>query len=386
MTRKDFLKACGLLGIGLPLQPLLSSCEKNPLTPDSKVIVIGAGAAGLSAGYLLQQQNINFEILEASSTFGGRTKTNFDFADFPIPLGAEWLHTDTGVFTELLSDGSASVNTVPYDESVDYGLWDGEQITVAEAGFDTDRKFVGATWFTFFRDFVEPSITDKISYNKVVQSIDYSGDKIIVETASEQYEADKVIFTAPVKILQVGDITFTPELPNRKQNAIDDVVIWDGFKAFIEFSEKFYPTFVGFTDGIAETDGQKMYYDAAYGQNTNKHILGLFSVGTQAEQLAALSDSELKDFILAELDGSFNGEASAKYVKHTSQTWNAETEPFAKGAYIYDHENWLNIRRLADCVDNKIYFAGDGYGTANDWSSVHVAIRSAVSAVEELVG
>jgi monoamine oxidase len=56
------------------------------------VIVVGAGAVGLSAAYLLNQRGIQVQILEALSVFGGRMKRVTDFADFPIPTGAEWLH------------------------------------------------------------------------------------------------------------------------------------------------------------------------------------------------------------------------------------------------------------------------------------------------------
>ena len=364
MTRKEFLKMCGILGVGMPLATTLSSCGDNPLAPNGKVIIIGAGPAGMSTGYLLQQQGIDFEIIEAASTYGGRIKTNKNFVDFPIPLGGEWIHVGVDILPEIVNDSAVSIN-----------------ISTVADGSD-DFKFVDHTWLTFFEEYILPSISSKITYNQVVQHIDYSGDQVTIETTSGEYTANKVIVTVPVKILQAGDITFTPELPNRKQNAINDVTVWDGFKAFIEFSEKFYPNSTGF-DITPETDGQKLYYNAAHGQNSNRHVLGLFTVGTPARELAALSDAELKNFLLSELDGLFDNKASASYIQHTSQNWNAE--PYAKGAYIFDYEDWQNITRLADSVDSKIYFAGDGYGTANDWSSVHVAVRSAKRAVEELV-
>ena len=75
---------CGLFGIGLPL---LNSC--NLLTNSSnskqidKVLIIGSGAAGLSAGFLLNQKGVQTEILEASSSYGGRKKRTTEFADFP---------------------------------------------------------------------------------------------------------------------------------------------------------------------------------------------------------------------------------------------------------------------------------------------------------------
>ncbi|MEM9217781.1 MAG: hypothetical protein AAGD25_26010 [Cyanobacteria bacterium P01_F01_bin.150] len=47
--------------------------------------------------------------------------------------------------------------------------------------------------------------------------------------------------------------------------AIAKVRVWDGCKAFIEFSKKFYPAAVAF-EITPETAGQKLYYDASYGQ------------------------------------------------------------------------------------------------------------------------
>ncbi|MEM1322276.1 MAG: NAD(P)-binding protein [Bacteroidota bacterium] len=67
MTRKEFIKMCGLLGIGLPA---FSSCntvfKETPLKQSDKVLLIGAGAAGLTAAYLLHQKGIEVEVLEAS--------------------------------------------------------------------------------------------------------------------------------------------------------------------------------------------------------------------------------------------------------------------------------------------------------------------------------
>ena len=39
-----------------------------------KVLIIGAGAAGITAGHLLAERGVDFEILEASSTHGGRVR------------------------------------------------------------------------------------------------------------------------------------------------------------------------------------------------------------------------------------------------------------------------------------------------------------------------
>lgn len=388
MTRKEFIKISGLLGIGLPLQVTLPSCSKEDDTlPNdiNKVIIIGAGAAGLSAAYLLNQQGIEVQVLEASSNYGGRMKRTLDFTDFPIPLGAEWLHIEKSIFEEIVNDASVQVdvNTRLYNPDVDYGLYDGEQVSLEYLGFEMDQKFINSTWFDFFEQYLMPSIGGQISFDKIIEAVDYSGEKVVVKTTNESFEADRVIITVPVKILQNGAINFIPELPEDKIEAINNVTVWDGCKAFIAFSEKFYPAFIEF-EITPESAGQKLYYDAAYGQNTSQNILGLFAVGTATLPYVERSDAELKNYMLAELDEIFDGQASENYISHIFQNWNEE--PFANGAYVYDNENWRRIRTLGESVANKLFFAGDAYTTGDDWGSVHAAARSAKRAVQELLG
>lgn len=101
MERKDFLKQATLLSIGGILIPstFLTSCRKETLLEDvkyeGKVLIIGAGAAGLYAAYILKSKGINFQILEASANYGGRLGKLNTFANFPIDLGAQWLHGKT---------------------------------------------------------------------------------------------------------------------------------------------------------------------------------------------------------------------------------------------------------------------------------------------------
>ena len=365
MTRKEFIKICGILGIGLPITSSLVSCDSDddegPMF-NGKVLIIGAGAGGLSAGYLLQQKGIDFQIIEASSNYGGRMKIDSNFADFPIPLGAEWLETNTSIFQEIVNDTSFQPNIE----------------TIPDA---PDRKFVNASWFNFFEDYIVPSVSDKIAFNTIVESIDYSGDQVVVTTQQGEQVADKVIVSVPLKILQDGDISFQPALPQDKEDAINDATIWDGFKAFFEFNSKFYNDEHAFTISPS-TDGEKIYYNAALGQNTAKNILGLFVVGKPAQDFISLSEDELKDFILTELDGIYTNQATPNYVKHITQNWN--NEPFIKGGYMSDHADWRTVRQLGESVASKVYFAGGAYTEGEDWVSVHTAAQSAKKAVEEI--
>ncbi len=366
MKRSEFIKMCALFGISIPFQAPLLSCNKDESTYtkfSGKVTIIGAGAGGLAAGYLLKQQGIDFEILEASTVYGGRMKINIDFADFPIPLGAEWLETNKNIFQEIVNDSSILVDVE----------------TVKDA---PDQKFVNSSWFNFFEQYIVPSIGDKIVYSTIVESIDYSGDQIIINTQNGQHLADKVIVSVPLKILQDGDISFFPNLPQDKMNAINGTTIWEGFKAFFEFTEKFYDDNYEF-DINPVSDGEKIYYNAAYGQNTTQNILGLFVVGKPAIDFTSLLGDELRDFILNELNGIYSNQATPNYIKHITQDW--DNEPFIKAGYMTDNADEETVRKLGESVADKIYFAGGAYTNGDDWVSVHAAAQSAMKSIREIL-
>ena len=387
MNRRELIKICGLFQLGLYLPALTSACgEATTQTKDiGKIIIIGAGAGGLCAGYLLQQQGIEFQILEASSNYGGRMKRTTEFANFPIPLGAEWIHVSTGILEEVVNDNLVEIDieTTRYKPDIDSVLYEGKLYKLSTGDlFRQESKFINSSWFDFFEEYIVPSIEKYITYNAVVEAIDYSTEIIEIVTLDQKYSANQVILTAPVKILQNDGITFTPKLPKKKRDAIKNVTVWDGCKAFIEFSKQFYPAVVAFNITPAKS-GQKLYYNASYGQNTSQNILGLFAVGSATLPYLKLSDDELINYMLNELDELFDGEASPHYVKHIFQNWNAE--PYAKGAYVCDHENWRRVRTLGESVANRLFFAGTAYTDGEDWSSVHTAARSASKTFKEIL-
>ncbi len=367
MDRRAFIRMCGLLGVAIPSMHLLSGCEEDGDGPkfEGKILIIGAGAGGLAAAYRLNQLGIDFEVLEASAEFGGRMRVNDSFADFPVPLGSEWIETGTGIFREIVNDSAVSVDIETFSD-------------------DPDRKFVNYSWFSFFRDYIVPSVASRIRYRAIVNSINYASDGVVVTTTTgESFSADRIIVSAPLAVLRDGDIQFTPPLPTGKREAMNELTIWEGFKAFFEFSEAFYEPGAGIP--YADIDpqaGQKLFYDAAYGQRSSRNIVGLFAVGEPARAYISRTGNSLKDFILGELDALTDGEASRTYVSHITQNWNAE--PFIKGGYISDESDYRTVAKLGTPVNGKVYFGGGAYTDGEDWVSVHAAARSGVLAARSV--
>ena len=127
---------------------------------------------------------------------------------------------------------------------------------------------------------------------------------------------------------------------------------------------------------------EKVYFDAAYGQKSDKKIIGLFVVGEFVNLYDSLSKEETKETILKEIDSLFSDHATPSYFANIYQNWNKE--PFIRGGYLSDHSNWKLVKRLGESVNSKLYFAGGANKDAEDWVSVHVAAASARRVVSEI--
>ena len=115
MDRRRFLKQSSLLSLGGLFIPstFFSSCRKETLFEDinydGKVLIIGAGAAGLYAAYILKSMGIDFQILEANTNYGGRLGRLDGFASFPIDLGAQWLHGQNNILGDLINKSGTKI-------------------------------------------------------------------------------------------------------------------------------------------------------------------------------------------------------------------------------------------------------------------------------------
>jgi oxygen-dependent protoporphyrinogen oxidase len=90
---------------------------------NNKVIVIGAGIAGLVAAYELQKSGINVTVLESSSQSGGRMVSEI-IDDCIIDTGAQFLSTGYPILSNLIKElniESEFVATSPYSAIVKNG-------------------------------------------------------------------------------------------------------------------------------------------------------------------------------------------------------------------------------------------------------------------------
>lgn len=354
------------------------------------VVVIGAGAAGMTAAYLLKRAGATVTVLEAADRIGGRMKRLNGFADFPIDLGAEWIHTPPAVLDEIVDNPAIAVDveTIRYRPKT-YDTWDDG--TLGSANWlrlaYAEHKFKHTTWFGFFERHLLPSVLSDIRLGQIVQAITWSQDGVQVTTDQGRFDADQVVVTVPLSVLQRGGIRFGPGLPNRVEQALADTVFGAGLKVFMKFSERFYADIVlpgGVDAFMADEWSSRLFYDAAFGKGRDTHVLGLFQNSNVPLASRGLSDAQILRNTLAELDQIYDGLPSQVFEDARVQNW--DRVPHIWGTYSNDYQpaSGRTLRQALAPIDGRLFFAGEALG-GEYRSTVHGAAFSAFEAVEDLL-
>ena len=432
MNRRHFLKQSSLLTIGGILLPstLLTTCRKETLfedvTYDGKVIIIGAGAAGLYAAYILKSKGVDFQILEASSTYGGRLGKLTGFANFPIDTGAQWLHGENSILGDLIKSSKTKITRDDSETKFWFNnqlidalpqntnIFEGEELPdisyeayALQNGLGNEYKYIieniagdqGAaashlsvygnnkdeenwsagdddfkfeeTFFDLIDKEIASQVKDQILINTIITKIDYSQSEIkLTDSNNNTFNANKVIITVPISILKSGDIQFIPALPIEKTTAFSKIGMDAGMKVFLKFSNKF------FDQNIIGGSVCAAYADDSIGKAQNDNILLAFIMGDQAEYLTSLgSDVAITAALLQELDLMYNGQATASFIASHVENWT--TNPFVKGAYSYSTVGMGDARKTASqALSEKLYFAGEAMNTNGHHQTVHGAIET----------
>jgi len=339
---------------------------------------------------VLEQNNIEYTILEATNRYGGRLKKDTTLADFPIDIGAEWLHSAPLTLNKLKGKHGDEID----EELIPYHLkstanWNGKEYqTVSDwqnnftYKFMPESKFKKTTWYDFVDEHIAETVKHKIQYNSPVSTIDYSGGKVIIRTTNgTTHEADRVIVTVSIGVLKSNMISFIPEMNEAKKEAIKAITFLNGIKVVMKFSEKFYPDAIN-----CEVDnGEKVFYDVAFQKNAEAKVLGFLCVGDETQTYYDLnSEQEIIASLLQELDQMFDGKATVTYSgEYLLEKWGQYE--FTQGTWtqaIQEKKSHLKALRLP--LEKKVYFAGEIYDTYQQMG-VPGAVLSGYYAVDRLL-
>jgi len=397
--------------------PLMA--QRLPTNPD--VVIIGAGAAGMSAGRELQKRGISFVIVEAADHIGGRAYTESATLGQPVDHGCSWISgSNNNPFTQI---GKAGGFTMVNHTSAGSDLFDldGNPASDAEwaaydrawsaveralsragkAGKDvaastvvpdmpysaTVQSWMGAMDYGVDFDGVstadywdsaedQPSYLVKeglgavvatlaeglpVSLGTTVTAIDHSGPGVAVETSTGTIRAKACLVTVSTGVLAAGKIRFTPELPTTKQQAISDIPMGLLMKVPMMFD--------GARLGLAENNwvtyripedkaGEACYFVAW--PCGHDYLFGNIG-GRFGWELSAQGSDAVVDYALGELVRLLGSDTRKHFVKGFATDW-AEN-PLTLGAYGAPRPGAISARKaLAEPVGNSLFFAGEAMG------------------------
>lgn len=390
--------------------------QSLPTNPD--VVIVGAGAAGMSAARTLTQAGISVVVVEAADRVGGRAWTESATLGQPFDHGCSWISgSNTNPFTPIARAGGFTLvdhtdaNGVLYvgDKRANSSQWnaynrawgaiEGALSEAGRAGKDVaassvipaDMDFAGVvqSWvgaMDYGVEFDQISTADywnsgdsqpsyivreglgsvvatlaqdqPIVLSTPVTTIDWSGEGVVVETTAGSIRAKACLITVSTGVLNAGAIRFTPELPVQKQEALAGLPM--GLLAKIPLQ------FDGARFGFGENDWltywvpNDMPAEACYfvtwpfGYDYMQGHVG----GAFGWELSKAGPDAAVDFALGEVVKIVGSDARKHFVKGTLTDWAANPHTF--GAYAAALPGQFGARAiLAEPLADRLYFAGE---------------------------
>ncbi len=395
ITRREFLKSSMLLTAGITLAAC-SDASVNPvddfadLQSPKNIVIVGAGMAGLVAGYELTKAGFGVTVLEANNRVGGRVFTIREpFSDgLFAEAGAARIppdHNHTLHYVELFGLTLDSF----YPRSGNYlDYFGGNRTQVSSNNFLNDKPWPGSVNHSEYvkirggtdklsQAFAE-YLSDKIHLNSPVEYIKQNSDEVVVRTLNgNEFNADRALVTVPLTVL--NKIEFNPSLSPEKIEASNGGFSYAAStRVFVQFKERFWEA--ERLNGWARTDWPEEIWQQTFDQPGNKGVLLSYLRRSRAEQLDILSESERKDHVLSRWNSIFPG-AQNNVEQGFSYSW-VENE-WSGGAWASPSEEQLErVGEHIGTPEGRIHFAGEHISGHYGW--MQGALASGLRVTQEI--
>ncbi|RIK09564.1 MAG: monoamine oxidase [Acidobacteria bacterium] len=419
LGRRGFLKGALLIGA---LTALPGCSESGLRQGNSRIAVIGAGMAGLTAASELARRGFDVTVFEARNRIGGRIYTDNSLG-VPIDFGAQWIEgtidnpiaeiaarlgaptfetreENSFVFTDKpLSESETETLESKIEEleerAGEIAERSSEDISVGQAVSEAmkgERRSPEIEWAI---KTVELGISDNLDHASAWYSDDdeeFDGAGVVLpqgygKVAAEVGAGLKIELNKPIREINYSKDHATVITLN-EEHQVDRVVVTLPLGVLKSGDVKFSPALpetkqraierLGFGAvakvalrfpkifwprdvdflGYAPPGGAKFAVTMNVSRFEDAPVLLAYAAGDDARSLRSAQDSEILDQVMAGLRSMFGGTAIAP---EAFAIWKWESDPFAQGAYSYVKVGGTSddYDALAEPVDNRLFFAGE---------------------------
>ena len=383
VTRRDFLTrgafgAATVSGFHFRSQP-------------KRVIVAGAGLAGLCAAYELTKAGHNVTLLEARSYSGGRVHTLREpFADglhveagaARIPINHDWTMKYTRLFNLPL---------IPFYPRDDRFLHyrGGKRREVKWSQFsDFVARYAGVhlgsrdAWFEIrggndlLPKALAASIGDRIIYSAAITKIEHDALGVRVffshKGVRESLAADRLICTIPFSVLR--NIEVVPQFSPPKTKILKELSYDSVSRIFLQCRSRFWERQKA--NGFAITDQPAEIWPSTFNQPGTRGIIQCYLRHSASLQLREIPENSRMGVVVETLDRVFPG-TSENFETGAAVHWSEDE--WARGGWAHPAEDQLKYIKQPE---GRVHFAGEH---TSQWSSwMQGALESGNRAAREI--
>jgi monoamine oxidase len=395
LTRRQFLRrsAVAVAGAGLIRSPFAGGDVTAAIIkgPVKKVLVLGAGMAGLVAAYELTQLGHDVTVIEARTRPGGRVHTLREpFSDglfaeegaaripdehdltlkyvktFELPLEPFYpsrlnaIRFDRGSRQEVPIDGFTDAMSQNYGDDL---------------GGRPERwhKIKGGTEM-LPRAFAK-HLEGKIVYGAPVVKIEQnaSAARVVCLKAGtpQTFTADSVLVTIPFSVLRNVE---TPALSERKREAIKRTQYAAVSRVYLQTRNRFWEQ--QGLNGFVFAPHAVEIWQPTWNQPGPRGILMTYARPGEAERITSMKESGRIKATLAQLDGIFTG-LRGNFERGATKCWTEDE--WARGAWAFVGFSDFPI---ASAPEGRIHFAGEHLSAWSSW--MQGSLQSGLRAVKEI--
>lgn len=393
-NRRDFLKHTLLTAAAaVALRPAsalgAATVHARVTGAPKRIIVAGAGLAGLVAAYELGQAGHDVTVIEARNRVGGRVFTLREpFSDgLYAEAGATRIHVHHDLTLkyirqfnlELLPFYPRAGHFIRFNKGerreADWDKFSNEIRNTIHLGKREDWvKVQGGN------DLLPLAFAKRLGraviYNAPVVRLEQDATQVSVHFSrggsTEKMTGDYLVCAIPFATLR--NVQVSPQFSAPKRQVIEQLHHDSASRVFLQVRSRFWQQQKA--NGYAIADETIEIWDSTLTQPGTRGILQTYLRGHNSEKLGELQESERVRLTLARMEQVFPG-ARSNFERGVSKCWSEDE--WARGAWVHPDEEALPVIIRPE---GRIYFAGDHASDNPSW--MQGALASGLRVVKEI--